>query len=276
MRSLFKRLFLLFLAALAAAAAFFYEPSGIPVLNYHQINDRDKNALTVTSSQFAAQMDYLKAAGYHTITATELADALERGAPLPPKPVLLTFDDGYLDNYTVAYPILKERGMKAAIFLITDYVGRYPNYLTWEQAREMQKNGIEFGSHTLNHVDLTQCASAAEVRRQLVNSKSALEWRLERPIEFLAYPCGQRNEMIIAQLKDTGYRAAFTVELGFDFLGDNPYELHRIPIFGGNSHTLFRFKARLACPKLAATLEHWKSAVLAAGYPRLARKIPIL
>ena len=82
--------------------------------------------------------------------------------------------------------------------------------------------------------------------------------------------------MIIAQLKDTGYRAAFTVELGFDFLGDNPYELHRIPIFGGNSHTLFRFKARLACPKLAATLEHWKSAVLAAGYPRLARKIPIL
>ena len=276
MRSLFKRLFLLFLATLAAAGAFFYEPSGIPVLNYHQINDRDKNALTVTSSQFAAQMDYLKAAGYHTITATELADALERGAPLPPKPVLLTFDDGYLDNYTVAYPILKERGMKAAIFLITDYVGRYPNYLTWEQAQEMQQNGIEFGSHTLNHVDLTQCASAAEVRRQLVNSKSALEWRLDRPIEFLAYPCGQRNEMIIAQLKDTGYRAAFTVELGFDFLGDNPYELHRIPIFGGNSHTLFRFKARLACPKLAATLEHWKSAVLAAGYPRLARKIPIL
>lgn len=255
--------------------ALYARPAGIPVLNYHQINDHSKNALTVSSQQFAAQMDYLAASGYHTITLEELADALEQGRPLPEKPVLLTFDDGYRDNYDIAYPILKENGMKAVIFLITDYVSLYPNYLTWEQVRDMQQNGIEFGSHTLNHIDLTTCNTPEELQKQLINSKDALEWRLGRPVTFLAYPCGSRDKVVIEALKRAGYRGAFTVDTGSDHPGDNMYELRRIPIFGGNNHTLLRFKIRLTCPHLAATLENLQTGLQKAGYARLAQLLPV-
>ena len=269
--------FLLALCLIVGALFFalYARPTGIPVLNYHQINDRDKNALTLSSREFADQMEYLASSGYHTITLEELADALEARRPLPENPVLLTFDDGYRDNYDVAYPILKEHGMKAAIFLVTDYVSLYPNYLTWEEVRDMQQNGIEFGSHTLNHIDLTTCGTPEELQKQLVNSKTALEWRLNRPVTFLAYPCGSRDRIVIEALKRAGYRGAFTVDMGSDHPGDNMYELRRIPIFGSNSHTLLRFKIRLACPCLAASLENLQTGLQRAGYARLARLLPV-
>lgn len=276
MRFLFLRLFLALCLLIGAAAyALYSRPAGIPVLNYHQINDRDKNALTLASNQFAMQMDYLSTAGYHTITVAELADALEKGHALPEKPVLLTFDDGYRDNYDVAYPILKAYGMKAIIFPVTDYVGHYPNYLTWEQMKEMQGNGIEFGSHTLNHVDLTTLDSPEDLQKQLADSKAALEWRLSCPITFLAYPGGSRNPSVIEALKSIGYRGAFTVDLGSDHVGDDMYELHRIPIFGSNTHTLLRFKIRLLCPALVASLENLQAGLERAGYERLARLLPV-
>ena len=276
MRFFLPRLILALCLIIGAAAYMLYtQPTGIPVLNYHQINDRDKNALTLSSHAFAAQMEYLASEGYHTITLQELADALEKGAALPEKPVLLTFDDGYRDNYDVAYPILKAYGMKAAIFLITDYVSLYPNYLTWEEVRDMRQNGIEFGSHTLNHVELTACASAEELKKQLFDSKAAIEWRLGSPVTFLAYPCGSHNQTVIDALKVAGYRGAFTVEMGSDHPGDNMYTLQRIPIFGSNDHTLLRFKLRLICPTLIASLEHLQTGLREAGYPRLANLIPI-
>lgn len=277
MRFLFLRLLLSALCLIIGATAYtlYSRPVGVPVLNYHQINDRDKNALTLSSRQFAAQMDYLSVAGYHTITVDELADALEKGRALPEKPVLLTFDDGYRDNYDVAYPILKAYGMKAIIFPVTDYVSRYPNYLTWEQMKNMQQNGIEFGSHTLNHVDLTTLGNAEALQKQLIHSKAALEWRLNRPITFLAYPCGSRNPSVIEALKAAGYRGAFTVDLGSDHPGDNMYELRRIPIFGNNTHTLLRFKIRLLYPALAASLENLQTGLQRSGYDRLARLLPV-
>lgn len=272
-----KRIIVILLLLLAASAyALLSQPSGIPVLNYHQINDKDENALTVSSSQFAAQMDYLKNEGYHTITADELADALEKGAKLPEKPVLISFDDGYLDNYTVAYPILKERDMHAIIFLISDYVGLYPNYLTWPQILEMQENNIEFGSHTLSHSVLTELGSDAEIEHQLKNSRLAIEWHLARPVKYLAYPCGYITDSIESITKSTGYRGAFTVDLGNTHPGDNMYELHRVPIFGGNTHTLMRFKARLRAPRFAAFLEKCQKTLYKNGFKTLAYMFPTI
>lgn len=258
------------------AYALLSKPSGIPVLNYHQINDRDENALTVSSEQFAAQMDYLKQEGYHTITAEALSNALDNGEKLPEKPVLITFDDGYVDNYTVAYPILKERDMHGLIFLISDYVSLYPNYLTWPQVLEMQENNIEFGSHTLNHAVLTELKTNEEIENQLKNSKLALEWKLGRPVNHLAYPCGYITEPIEAATKAAGYRGAFTVDLGLIQPGDNPYELHRVPIFGGNTHTLLRFKARLRVPRLAAFLERCQKKLIKNGHTSLGYMFPTI
>ena len=165
--------------------------------------------------------------------------------------------------------------MKAMVFLISDYVSTYPNYLTWGQAQEMQEHGIEFGSHTLNHVELNKLPSNDEILHQLKNSKAAIEWHLETPVHFLAYPCGSYNADVMAATKAAGYRAAFTVQYGPDRADTNHYAMNRIPIFGGNSHTLLRFKLRLRCPVLFATLGRWKASLTAAGHTSLATLIII-
>ena len=248
--------------------------SGIPVLNYHQINDSAHNALTVNSKQFEAQMKYLTDEGYHTITPYELSEAMENGSPLPEKPVVITFDDGYLDNYNNAFPILKKYNMKATIFLISDYVGVYPNYLTWDKALEMQEHQIDLESHTLNHVELTKTGSADETLHQLIDSRRAIEWHLQKKVEFLAYPCSSYNAEVEELVKQAGYRAAFTVHYGAVQPGDNMYALDRVPIFGGNSHTLLRFKLRLRCTPALIVLHSLRDQ-LHSIHPALAALVPL-
>lgn len=230
---------------------------GVPVLNYHQINDRDKNSLTVNVEQFGCQMKYLHDNGYNTITPTQLADYLEGKASLPEKPVLITFDDGYRDNYKNAYPILKEYGMTGTIFLISDYVNTYPNYVTWDEVLEMQENGIVMQSHTLNHEELTKIPED-QLETYLNDSKLALEWYTKQPIEFIAYPCGSYSDAVIENAKKSGYRAAFTVNYGLASQQENMYALDRVPIFGNNVHTYLRFRLRLDYAPIFSTLEHWK------------------
>ena len=101
---------------------------GIPVLNYHQINDQDHNALTLSNSEFEAQMKYLAKEGYTSITPDELADHLQYNKEVPEKSILSTFDDGYKDNYINAYPILQKYNLSATIFLISDFVNTYDRY----------------------------------------------------------------------------------------------------------------------------------------------------
>lgn len=259
----------------ASCFAIFSKPIGIPVLNYHQINDVDENMLTVSTSEFEAQMTWLKENGYQTITASELVDALNGKGTLPEQPVLITFDDGYIDNYQCAFPILKKHQMKATIFLISDYISLYPNYLTWEQLLEMQAAGIEFGSHTRDHTVLTDLPPDA-VDRELKDSKKVLQSRLGRPIEFFAYPCGFTNTDIKTRVKAAGYRAAFTVELGNVAPGDDIYALNRVPVFGAMPHTMLRFSGRLHCPRFAAWLENLQKELIRTGHSGIAELIPAL
>ena len=253
-------------------------PNELTILSYHEIADSTEtldNTYTVSAANFAAQMQWLYEHQYHFVSINDvLAHRLDH-KPLPDKAVLITFDDGYRDNYKNAFPILKEHQMKAMVFLISDYVSTYPNYLTWGQAQEMQEHGIEFGSHTLNHVELNKLPSNDEILHQLKNSKAAIEWHLETPVHFLAYPCGSYNADVMAATKAAGYRAAFTVQYGPDRADTNRYAMNRIPIFGGNSHTLLRFKLRLRCPVLFATLGRWKASLTAAGHTSLANLIII-
>lgn len=264
---------MLFLFAEASYFALNYF-QGVPVLNYHQINNKDQNALTLSATEFEAQMHYLYNEGYTTISPDQLADYIQYGKSLPPNPILITLDDGYEDNYQVAYPILQKYHFTATIFIITDFVGKYGRYLTWEQIKQMSDNGLTFEDHTLSHIVLTK-ASDEEVRAQLVQSKKALEWHLGKKIEYLAYPGGEYDQRVIQMTKEAGYRAAFTVNFGRDMENSTLYTLNRIPIFGGEIHTFLRFWLRLKFTVIFNALQNFQAFLLKEGDISLARVIYI-
>lgn len=230
--------------------------TGIPVLNYHQVEPKDGNPLTLWPEQFEAQMEYLAAEGYTTITIDEMMDALENGTSLPEKSVIITFDDGYADNYEYAYPILKKYGFKATIFLIYDFTNTYPNYLTWDQVAEMKASGlIHFESHTMTHANLAELTSVDELRHEIADSHDLLSEKLGYDMHYIAYPGGRVNEEIERITSAAGYRGGFTVHYGLSTPTEGRYQMDRIPIFGANMHTLTRFKLRLAFAPLIAPLE---------------------
>ena len=214
----------------------------VTVLNYHKI-DRQFSSLSVRPEDFEAQMAFLEENGYHSITPDDLYRALTERADLPPNPVLITFDDGYEDNYTAAYPILKRHGMKATIFVVAGFPGTHPGYLTWDQMREMEQNGISIQSHTMNHRALEELDDD-QIRAELADSKQRLEEKLGHPIQYLAYPTGTYNLHIAGLAKEAGYDAAFTVKYGNVDLGSNVYALERMPVFH-TENTMKSFYERL-------------------------------
>lgn len=248
---------------------------GIPVLNYHQINNTAHNPLTLSDTEFEAQIKYLAKEGYTPITPDQLSEYLESGKELPSKPILITFDDGYKDNYQIAYPILQKYNFTATIFVISDFVNTYDRYLTWDQIKEMSNSGFSFQSHTLSHVTLTDISDDNELRKQLTKSKEALEWRLGKKVEYLAYPCGKYDQRIIDATKAAGYRGAFTINLGRDTTNSTAYYLNRIPIFGGNSHTFARFWLRLKFTQVFNSLQNFKGFLNNQGVTSLSRLIYI-
>ena len=136
------------------------EPIDIPVLMYHSINSRESRTgdYVITPKAFRKDLEWLRDAGYQTVVVQDLLNYVEEGVPLPEKPVMITFDDGYYNNYLNAFPILKEMGMKAVISIIVSETDKYSelqedrenySHLTWEQIREMMDSGlIEFQNHS--------------------------------------------------------------------------------------------------------------------------------
>ena len=164
---------------------------------------------------------------------------------LPENPVLITFDDGYLDNYTNAYPILKKYGFKAMIFCITSFMDQgIPGYFTWEQAKEMEQNGISIESHTVTHNSMTEL-SDEQLRAELAGSKQAIEKNLGKKVTFVAYPTGTYNLHIAQLVREAGYEGAFTIKYGNVDRASNMYALERIPIFNtGNTFQSFLERIR--------------------------------
>ena len=203
----------------------------IIVLNYHKV-DNMHISLSVRPEDFERQMKYLVEHNFHAITPQEMYAALVEGAELPENPVLITFDDGYLDNYTNAYPILKKYGLKATMFVITGFMDRgQPGYFTWGQAAEMEASGlINIESHTVTHSSLTDL-NEEQMRQEITASKADIERRLGKQVDFLAYPTGTYNLHIAAIVKEAGYKGAFTVHYGNVDQKSNLYALERVPIF---------------------------------------------
>lgn len=199
------------------------------VLNYHKIANEHKS-LSVTLDDFEQHMKWLQEYGFTCITPGQLYDFVANGADLPEKPVLITFDDGYKDNYTNAFPIMKKYGMKGTIFVVTGFLGVYDNYLTWDQAKELLEAGFNIESHTYSHKSMTE-ASDEDITKELVKSRQTIKEKLGIDSDFMAYPTGTYNLHIAELVKEAGYKGAFTIKYDNVSRDSNVYALERVPVF---------------------------------------------
>ena len=208
----------------------------VPILNYHyiQIPPSQKDNLivnlSVTPENFRTQMLYLVNNKIQTLTMQDLLDALQSKKTLS-KSVILTFDDGYQDFYTNAYPILKEYDLKATVFMITSKIGQ-PGYLTSAQIQELDQSGlVTIGSHTVNHFSLKNQTKQKE-SYELEQSKLVLEKKVGHKVVFFAYPNGifdQQSEQLVEQI---GYKAAVSTVDGATHSYANRFILTRKRIGG--------------------------------------------
>lgn len=219
-------------------------PEGVSVLMYHMIGNEQGDAAIMTEANLRIQMNYLRDHGYHPITMQELYDYVTKGAPLPEKPVCITFDDGYLDSYTIVYPLMKEYGYPWTLFLITDDVGKPYNRMTWDQLKEMaDSHTVTIANHTLSHPKLHNLATAKEKEKEIVEANQALKYHLGIDNPWLAYPYGDYDDEVVAIAKKAGIKMAVTTDAGRVHVGSYPYELKRVYI--GNDISLARFSERL-------------------------------
>jgi peptidoglycan/xylan/chitin deacetylase (PgdA/CDA1 family) len=202
-----------------------WNPSGVeaggyqivPILCYHNLGPESKGRLLLAASKFDEQMRYLKANGYRVISMAEFVEFTRLGRQLPRKSVVLTFDDGYKSFMQYAYPLLKELGFTATLFVYTDYVGAGKNALTWQDLKELMAAGFDVQAHSKSHGDLRRVAGepdATYVRRmqaELGQPQELFKRNLGRPSTIIAYPYGSWDESLLGRLAEYGYVNGFSV-----------------------------------------------------------------
>lgn len=218
---------------------------GIPVLYYHSVKESADNEVTISPEMLKAELKYIHDEGYVTLTISQVKAYILNESPIPEKSILITFDDGYMDNYYSAFPILKEFNMTATIFCITSELdGSY--YLSKEAIREMSAYGIDIESHTLTHPHLNKLSYDQQLV-ELVASKKTLEEITGKEISSLAYPYGDFNDDSVKATKEAGYTLGFTTKLGLSDRNDNPLTLDRIYI--SSEYDINEFKELLSKTK---------------------------
>lgn len=210
--------------------------AGVPVLMYHSISTKYDPSFCVPPKQFEQEMRYLREHNYHSVSPAELCAALEGEAPLPENPVLITFDDGFGDNYKIAWPILKKYGLRATFFIVTGEIGTYS--IDWPQLQELVDAGNTIGSHTVHHCDLTTLSEEGQ-RRELFDSRATLEKNLSATISSFCIPYGKYNKTTLRLLREAGYTISFTTNPGLVCTGDDIYTLHRLHMVGGTKLSRF-------------------------------------
>ena len=212
----------------------------VPILMYHVIARAPASApypqLFVAPADFRAQMAWLARHGYHGVTLRRAYDYWTRGYALPPRPVVLSFDDGYLSDYTDAMPVLHRRGWPGVLNLEVHNV--QPGDLTAYQVRALIRAGWEVDAHTLTHPDLTTL-DPARLRQEVAGSRAWIRRRFRVAVDFFCYPAGKYDARVIAAVRAAGYLAATTVNYGFASPRQGLYTLDRIRIEGLDGVTGF-------------------------------------
>jgi peptidoglycan/xylan/chitin deacetylase (PgdA/CDA1 family) len=208
---------------------------------YHYISDPPADAdiyrvdLSVSPSRFESHLKYLKENGYQAITLDELLDFLTTGKPLPERPVILTFDDGYADSYTNAFPLLQKYDMIGHFFIITDFVNeKRAEYMTWPQIEAMSAAGQRFGSHSRDHPDL-KGKPVDYLVWQALGGMEAIQEHVGYHPRWIIYPSGSYDAQTKAVYKSANYWGGLSTEQGMTHTSDRILDLQRVRVRG--SHT---------------------------------------
>lgn len=222
----------------------------VPILTYHNLSKTESNVMTVTEKNFDEQMAFIKNKGYRALTLDELNDFVQLKAPLPDKAVVITFDDGWRSTYEIGLPILKKHGLRATLFIYTDFVGQTDKALTWDMVAELQANGVDIQCHSKSHRDLTKMNDNEQfdgyfnalVAEMTVPSQMVQE-KLKRRCDYLAYPYGATNRLVSSMAEKHGYKLAFTVNRGSAPFYQDRFRIDRSMIYG--THDMAKFEQNL-------------------------------
>ena len=220
----------------------------IPIITYHSI-DNSGTVISTAPAVFKRQVSALAAAGYEAITLRELVASIKQSSLLPAKPIVLTFDDGFRNFYREAFPTLDDHGFRATVFLVTDFCGRFNDWsgnpasfprseiLNWREIRELSDNGVEFGSHTKTHPDLTKISKEA-MEDEIIGSKRALDDALGVETESFAYPFGNKNETV-KNMTAAKFKSATSTVLGKVTPKSDLHELERVDAYYLSNRQIF-------------------------------------
>lgn len=208
----------------------------VPILMYHYVSelppgaDTIRQGLTLDPFVFRQHIDYLATNGYSTVSLYEIDDALENGRELPENPVVLTFDDGYIDAYTEVFPVLQAHNMSGTFFIITEFADdNLPGYLNWAQIAEMAEAGMSMEAHTKSHTTLNERDFDFMVF-QVMGSLESLAVHSGQIPRMFAYPVGRYDENTLQFMESTPVERAVTTQIGTMHTTDNRFEMLRMRI----------------------------------------------
>ena len=208
--------------------------ANVPILMYHHIGDLPIDATelqttwTVTSKNFDAQMQWLAHSSFHPISMAQLVAHLKNRQPLPAKPIIISFDDGWEEQFSTAFPIMTRYGLSGTFFVYTQPLD-HTEFMTWAQVQALAAGGMDIQSHSITHPHLRTMAPDAAFK-EIADSKATLEKRLGRPVVAFCYPFGEHNNAIVEMVKRAGYESAVTLASGYRQRTDEIYLLRRIRV----------------------------------------------
>jgi len=228
----------------------------LPILMYHRVAPTGSDSLTqyrVSPTMFEEQLTYLRDSGFYSASLDDWSTAMLTRQPLPGRAIIITFDDGYLDFYQYAWPLLKKYGFTATVFLVAEQVGKTNAWdhlygeelplMDWEKVLELQKEGVAFGSHTVSHRLLTSL-SPTDIALEAARSRKIIQGALKVPVKAIAYPYGDTDPVVEHLSGACGYTVGLSCKPGLSNMLDNPLSLPRIEVKG--SYSLQDFIAKLS------------------------------
>jgi peptidoglycan/xylan/chitin deacetylase (PgdA/CDA1 family) len=204
---------------------------------YHEVAERveisalarkTQRGYIVAREDFELEMELLARAGFHSISLSTLLGWSRAQGPLPPKPIIITFDDGFAGNFRHAFPLLLKYGFTATFFVVTNKIGD-PAMLSWADLAEMNRRGMSIQSHTANH-PLLSTLTESRTREELVESKQTIEDKLGSSVNFLSLPNGDSNQFYVKAAQESGYLGGCCSRFGFNDRNTDPFFWRRIAV----------------------------------------------